>query len=236
MDQLAIRNTLYGRGHETIAMLESFDRICSGCGEVLLVSGASGVGKTALIHALQGPVLDRNGFFISGKFDQYHLNVPLSAFRQALKELCSELQSGSRQRRLRFKADALLAIGNRGQVLLDLIPEFESFLGLQPPLELLEPRESWHRIAGVFQDFLRVICRPEHPLVLVIDDWQWADAASFELLRQLQIGSELRYLLVIVSCRDDEAGSGHPMGSLVKGLRSHAVPVEVLKVEEYRVG
>ena len=178
MNQLVIPDKLYGREWHINMLLESFDRISSGRGEVLLVPGPSGVGKTALVHELQKPVRERNGFFIKGKFEQYQQNIPYFAFRQALAELCSELLSGNAQEYAHFKAEILESIGNLGQVLVDLVPEFESLLGAQPPLADISPQEARHRFADVFQNFLKVICRPEHPLVLFIDDWQWADAAS----------------------------------------------------------
>lgn len=235
MAQLMIPNKLYGRDQDILTLLESFERISSGRGEVLLVTGPSGVGKTALVQELKIPILGRNGFFISGKFDQYQQNIPYFAFRQALSELCRELQSGNPQQRSRFKDDILQAIGNLGQALVDLVPEFESFLGTQPPLENISPPEARHRFANVFQNFLKVICRPEHPLVLFIDDWQWADAASFELLKHIQVGITLRYLLVIVSYRDNEVDSDHPLLSTVDDLRSHFIPVEVLRVKNITV-
>ena len=231
MSQFTIPTRLYGRGLEIKTLLESFDRISSGRGEVLLVPGPSGVGKTALVHELQKPVRERNGFFITGKFEQYQQNIPYFAFRQALAELHRELKSGNAQEYARFKTEILESIGNLGQVLVDLVPEFESLLGVQPPLADISPQEARHRFADVFRNFLKVICRPEHPLVLFIDDWQWADAASCELLRQLQVGITLRYLLVIVSYRDNEVDLGHPLMSAVNDLRSHAVAVEVLQVK-----
>jgi predicted ATPase len=230
MEPLTIPNKLYGRDRDIATLLGSFERISSGHGEVLLVPGSSGVGKTALVQELQIPSRNRNGFFIRGKFDQYQQNIPYFAFRQALAELCRELQSGDAQQCSRFKASILHAIGNLGQVLVDMVPEFESFLGAQPSLEHISPQEARHRFADVFRNFLKVICLPEHPLVLFIDDWQWADAASCELLRQIQVGITLRYLLVIVSYRDNEVDSGHPLLSAVDGLRSQAVPVTVLQV------
>jgi PAS domain S-box-containing protein len=235
MNQLTIANKLYGRERDIITLLASFERISRGQGEVLLVPGSSGVGKTALVQELQVPIRDRNGFFIRGKFDQYQQNIPYSAFRQALAELCRELQSGDAQQRSRLKADILQSIGTLGQVLVDLVPEFESLLGAQPPLGDISPQEARHRFADVFRHFLKAICRPEHPLVLFLDDWQWADAASFELLKQMQVGITLRYLLVIVSYRDNEVDSGHPLVSTVDDLRSHAVPVEVLSVKNITV-
>lgn len=231
MGQFTISHRLYGRDRETAALLSSFERISSGHGEILLVPGLSGVGKTALVQELRVPIRDRNGFFVRGKFEQYQQNVPYFAFRQAFAELCRELQSGDAKQRSRFKTDIIEAVGSLGQVLVDLVPEFGAFLGAPPPLEDISPQEARHRFAGVCRHFLKVVSLPEHPLVLFLDDWQWADAASCELLRQLEIGTTLRYLVVIVSYRDSEVRSGHPLMIALDDLRSHAVPVEVLHVE-----
>jgi PAS domain S-box-containing protein len=234
-EPLTIPDRLYGRDREMVALLESFERISSGRGEVLLVPGASGVGKTALVQELQRPIRERNGFFIRGKFDQYQQNIPYFAFRQALAELCRQMQSGNAHELARFKADIHEAVGNLGQVLVDLVSELGIFLGTQPPLEDIGPQEARHRFASVFRHFLRAVCRPEHPLVLFIDDWQWADAASCELLKQMQVGTTLRGLLVIVSYRDNEVDSGHPLMAAVDKLRNDAVPVVALQVENITV-
>lgn len=231
MNQFTIPTRLYGRALEIRKLLESFEHISRGHGQVLLVPGTSGVGKTALVHELSMPVRNKNGFFIKGKFEQYQQNIPYFAFRQALAELHRELKSGNAQEYSRYKAEILESIGNLGQVLIDLLPEFESLIGAQPPLADISPQEARHRFADVFRNFLKVICRPEHPLVLFIDDWQWADAASCELLRQLQVGKTLRYLLVIVSYRDNEVDYGHPLMSAVNDLKSNAVSVELLQVK-----
>ncbi|MFZ4440112.1 MAG: ATP-binding protein, partial [Syntrophales bacterium] len=234
MGRLTSSGKLYGRDRDIVTMLESFERAGGGHGEVLLVPGPSGVGKTALVYGLQKPVLERNGFFVRGKFEQYQQNVPYSAFRQALTGLCRELERT--EQRLRFKADILQAIGNLGQVMVDMAPELELFLGAQPPLGEISPQEARHRFAGVFRNFLKVICRPEHPLVLFIDDWQWADPASLELLQQIQAGITIRYLLLVVSYRDSEVNVGHPLLHAVDMLRSHAVPVVALPVKNITAG
>ncbi len=231
MDGVANAARLYGRERELKLLLASFARISSGHGEILLVPGASGVGKTALVQELQKPIRDGNGFFVRGKFEQYQQNVPYFAFRQALAELCGDMQSEDAQQRARLKAEILEAVGGLGRVLIDLVPEFEAILGAQPPLEDISPQEARHRFAGVFRSFLQVVCLPEQPLVLFLDDWQWADAASCELLKHLEVGTTLRYLMVIVSYRDDEVDSGHPLMVAVDDLRSRAVPVNVLPVE-----
>jgi predicted ATPase/two-component sensor histidine kinase len=226
---------LYGRDREIARLFGSFERVCRGQGEVLLVPGDSGVGKTTLVRQLRTTIRDRNGFFIQGKFEQYQRNSPYFAFRQALAELCLELKSENEQQRKRWAADILDVIGGLGRLLVDLVPEFESLLGPQPPLGGISPQEARHRLVVFFQNFLKAFCRPEHPLVIFIDDWQWADPASLELLKQLRIGTSLRYILVIASYRDGEVGPDHPLVPTLDAMRSRSVPVEVLQVGDITI-
>ena len=231
MEHLIIPKKLYGRENEISVLKESFIRASLGNAEVLLIPGNSGVGKTVLVNELRNPIKNGNGFFITGKFEQYQQNVPYFAFRQALAKLCIELQSEDVQKRELFKTEILRAIGTQAQVLIDLVPEFESFLGVQPPLGAISPQEARHRFAEVMRNFLGVVCRPEHPLVLFIDDMQWAGIDSFELLKQLQVGKTLRYLLVVVAYRDNEINSVHPLLSTLDELKRNDVPITELKVK-----
>ncbi|PWD99456.1 AAA family ATPase [Marinilabilia rubra] len=230
MEQPAIPLKLYGRQKEIKTLLESFEQLSAGLGQILLIPGHSGVGKTALVQELKGPVSLRNGFFVSGKFEQYQQNIPFFPFRQAIADLCNKLQSGSATENERIKTEILDALGDLGQVLIDFFPEFESLIGPQPALTTVSPQEARHRFADVFQKFLKVICRPEHPLVLFIDDWQWADVASCGLIRQLQIGTSLRYFLIIASYRDNEIDKGHQLFSALNELKSRNVIIEKLPV------
>ena len=235
MDKLILPDRLYGRDRDIATLLESFERISGGHGEVMLVYGRSGAGKTALVHELQLPIRARNGFFIKGKFNQYQQNIPYFAFKQALAELCRNLQSDDAQQRARCRDEILQGVGQLGQILVDLVPEFESFLGPQPPLEEVSPQEARHRFAEMFRSFLGAVCRPEHPIVIFIDDWQWADAASFDLLQQIEGAHGQRYLLFIASYRDNEVDAGHPLTSTVAYLREHSVPVCALSVTNLTV-
>lgn len=231
MEFSSIPNRLYGRTRETAVLLESFDRVSSGQGEILLVPGAPGVGKTALVNELQESIQQRNGFFVTGKFDQYRQDIPYFALRQALSELCGKIQENDFEKRAAYREQILEAIGAQGQILVDLVPEFEAFLGAQPPLTDVSPQEARHRFAAVCRNFLKIVCLPEHPLVMFIDDWQWADAASLELLKQLQVGTELRYLLLIASYRENEVTSRHPLQTTLDSLHLHSVPVSTLPVK-----
>ncbi len=219
---------LYGRDREISSLVDCLERVGRGHGQIVLVPGVSGVGKTALATELEVPTRSRNGIFIRGKFDQYNRNLPYAAFRQALGELCRGLLRADAHARQQFRGDILEAVGGRGQLLVDLVPEFVVLLGQQPPLAAISPQEARHRFAQVLRDFLTAICRPEHPLVLFIDDWQWADAASLELLKQLEVGTTLTYLLLIASYRDDEVSEEHELARALEDLRGHEVPMELL--------
>ncbi len=226
MDQPMLQTRLYGREREKAQLLEVFKRISGGTGQIFLVPGQSGVGKTALIEELRKPVGLKNGFFISGKFEQYQQNIPYFAFRQAIAEFCKSIQSKNDSEYHYLKTEILKAVGNLGQVLIDFVPDFEEFLGPQPPLGEINPQEARYRFTNVFQKFLGVLCRPEHPVVLFIDDWQWSDAASMELLRKLEIGSSLRYLIIIAAYRDDEMQHGSQFFSAINELKGRHVLVE----------
>lgn len=228
---IIIPDKLYGRSKELATLTGSFERICKGVGEILTVPGTSGVGKTALVQELETPVKRQNGFFVSGKFEQFQQNIPYFAFRQALATICHIILAEDQLIQGRYKAEILDAVGSQAQVLIDLVPEFESLLGAQPPLGDISPQEARHRFTDVLRKFLGVICKPEHPLVLFIDDWQWADTASFELLKQLEVGNTLRYMLVILSYRDNEVNASHPLRAALEVLKRNNVILNRLKVD-----
>ena len=221
---------LYGRDAAIHALLSAFDRACRGNGEVLLVPGRSGIGKTVLVEQLREPVRRRNGFFLQGKFNQYFQNVPYFAVRQALAEFCRELLADDLSRQQQWRNDILAAVDGFGILLVDLVPELESLLGKQPPVQEISPQEALHRFAKVLHCFFGAVCKPEHPLVLFIDDWQWADTASLRLLKQLQLDNRGGYLLFIVSYRDDEISSTHPLAFTLEDLNRQATPIETLDV------
>lgn len=228
--RLKLSDRLYGRDAAIRSLLNAFDHTCGGNGEILLIPGKSGIGKTALAEQLREPVRRRNGFFLQGKFNQYFQNVPYFAVRQALAEFCRELLDEAPLRRQQWRDDILDAVDGLGRLLIELVPELEAFLGAQPPVTEISPQEAPHRFARALHGFFQAVCRPEHPLVLFIDDWQWADTASLRLLRQLQLGTGKSYLLVIASYRDDEVGPTHPLTFTLEDLGRQGAPLETIAV------
>eukprot|EP01022_Parablepharisma_sp_SALTPOND_P018454 TRINITY_DN3013_c0_g3_i1.p1 TRINITY_DN3013_c0_g3~~TRINITY_DN3013_c0_g3_i1.p1 ORF type:complete len:1511 (+),score=310.37 TRINITY_DN3013_c0_g3_i1:32087-36619(+) len=227
---LRVSNALLGRDQELAQLLEAFEGTSMGRGQIVLVPGYSGVGKTALVHEASASFHERNGIFCQGKFNQYQRGVPYFAIRQSLTELCERILDREPGQLEMLREEVLDAIGPHGQLLIGMAPVFELFLGKQPALLEVNPLEARHRFSEVIRNFLKVISRPENPIVIFIDDWQWADAASLDLLKHLEIGSTLRYVLLIASYRDNEIDTSHPFATTLHDLKRLGAPLITLPV------
>ncbi|MEG4608710.1 AAA family ATPase [Microcoleus sp. F6_B6] len=229
-DRFLIPEKLYGRETEVQALLKAFDRVSRGCSELMLVAGFSGIGKTAAVNEVHKPITQQKGYFIKGKFDQFNRNIPLSAFVQALRDLMNQLLSESDRQLQTWKEKLLKALGDSGQVLIDLIPELERIIGSQPPTPELSGEAAQNRFNRLFQNFIQVFAKVEHPLVIFIDDLQWADSASLGLMQSLlaEAQSQSQCLLVLGAYRDNEVFPGHPFLMTVKALEDAGVTLETL--------
>ncbi|MGL1937107.1 MAG: AAA family ATPase [Fibrobacterales bacterium] len=206
-----IPQKLYGREKEIKVLLDVFAEVSFGQTEMILVSGYSGVGKSALVQEIQKPIVRDAGYFIEGKFDILKSSTPYSAITQAFQSLVQQLlaQPGDI---IEFWKDILLrALGRNAQVLLDFIPDLEMIIGEQPPVPALSPNESQNRFHHVFLDFIKVLAQEDHPLVFFLDDLQWADIPSLNLLEKIFKTDTLSHLLCIGVYRSNEVESGHPL-------------------------
>ncbi len=169
------RQRLYGRGEHVEKILAALQRANRGQGALLLLPGVSGSGKTTLAELLREPTLEGNGYFLAGKFNQYDQNAPFVAWRQALVNFCDSVRREDESHRKQLANKILEAVGENGQLLVDLVPEFEYLIGKQTPIAAISPLEARHRFAGVIRALLKVTSSAEHPIVLFINDWQWTD-------------------------------------------------------------
>src|SRR4028119_227597 len=207
-DRFLIPEKLYGRENEVSSLLAAFERVSTGSAEMMLVAGFSGIGKTSVVNEVHKPIARQRGYFIKGKYGQFQRNIPFSAFVQAFRELMGQLLSESDAQLHTWKTLILTAVGDSGQVLIEVIPELERIIGAQSPALELSGTAAQNRFNLLMQKFVQVFTRAEHPLVMFLDDLQWADSASLKLLQLLM--QDRGHLLVLGAYRDNEVSAAHP--------------------------
>ena len=230
-DRFRIPQRLYGREGEMVTLLQAFERVNQGEGsgsELMLVAGYSGVGKSSLVAEIHKPITEKRGYFIAGKYDQYQRDVPYSAVIEAFKDLVKQLLTESEQQLARWRERLTKALGPNGGIVAEVIPEIEWIVGEQPPAPELGPTEAQNRFNWVFQNFIRVFCDPDHPLVVFLDDLQWADSASLRLLERTMRDRQLSHFLAIGAYRDNEVGPTHPLTALLQQLQEADVPINTI--------
>ena len=218
-DRFQIPERLYGRNRETEQVLEVFQRTRLGRAELMLVSGPSGVGKSALIHEIHKPITHARGYFISGKFDQLQHNIPYTALMAAFRDLVRQLLTESKERLSVWSQDLQEALAPNARVILDVLPELEMIISPQPSVPELEPVEATNRFNRTMGQLLAVLCARDRIVVLFLDDLQWADLATLNLLRTVLTGGNLRRLLFIGAYRDHEVGAMHPLTLALRDIR-----------------
>ena len=238
-DKFHIPQKLYGREQEIQTLLSNFERISQGRNaqnEILLVAGYSGVGKSALVREIYKPVTLQHSYFISGKFDQLQRSIPYSAITKAFSDLIRQILTESECQLNVWCEKILAAVTPNGQIVVDVIPEIELLIGKQPPVQELGGTEAQNRFNLVFKSFIQVFCQPEHPLVMFLDDLQWVDFATLNLIELMALDSNLKYLLLIGAFRDNEVDSTHPLVMSLnkpknKGVQVNQIALETLQIE-----
>jgi predicted ATPase len=211
-DRLLIPEKLYGRQREVETLLSSFDRVVSGgAPELVLVSGYSGIGKSSVVNELQPVLVPPRGLFASGKFDQYKRDIPYSTLAQAFQNLIRPLLGKSEAEIAPWRDVLRETLGPNAGLIVDLVPEVKLIIGEPPSVPELPPQDAQRRFQIVFRQFIGVFARPEHPLALFLDDLQWLDVATLDLLEDLLTRSGLRHLMLIGAYRDNEVTAAHPL-------------------------
>ena len=227
-ERFLIPEKLYGRETEVQTLLEAFGRVARGATEMMLVAGFSGIGKTAVVKEVHKPILRQRGYFLKGKFDQFNQNVPFSAFVQAFRDLMGQLLGESEAQLATWKRKILAAVGENGQLLIEVIPELERLVGPQPPVPELNGSAAQNRFNLLFGKFIRVFTTKEHPLVIFLDDLQWADSASLNLLKLLVEESAAGYLLLLGAYRDNEVFPAHPLMLALEEIQKQGAKLNTL--------
>src|SRR5262249_49959982 len=231
-DRLLIPEKLCGRRREVETLLASFDRIVNGGPpELVLVSGYSGIGKSSVVNELQPVLVPPRGLFASGKFDQYKRDIPYATLAQAFQNLIRSLLSKGEPELGKWRYAIREAVAPNGRLIVDLVPELKLIIGEQSPVPELPPQDSQGRFQLVFRRFISVFARQEHPLALFLDDLQWLDAATLDLLQDLLTQPDVKHLMLIGAYRDNEVNPNHPLIRKLMAIRHAGGAVEEIVLE-----
>ena len=219
-DRLRIPEKLYGRAREVETLLTTFDRVVAGGRpELVLVSGYSGIGKSAVVNELHKALVPPRGLFASGKYDQYKRDFPYATLAQAFQSLTRPLLSKSEQELSEWRNALQDALDPNGQLMVGLVPELKVIIGEQPPIPELPQREAQARFHLVCRRFINVFARPERPLALFLDDLQWLDAATLDLMEYLLTQPDVTHLMLIGAYRSNEVDPTHPLCRKLQVMR-----------------
>jgi predicted ATPase/signal transduction histidine kinase len=237
-EEFRLPQKLYGRDVESTALRDAFERAAgSGLPELVLVSGYAGIGKSSVVRELVGTVVKRRGRLIAGKFEQYKRDIPYFTISQALRELALDIVAEGELGIARWRQRLAQALGPHGKLVVDLVPQLGLIVGAQAAVPELALTESEARLRLVFGRLFAACATPDHPLVMFIDDMQWADTASLALLTHLLTDGETRHLLIIGAYRDNEVDGSHPTVRALEaarqgGARIGNIVLEPLAAEE----
>ena len=230
-----IPEKLYGREAEVENLLASFDRVVnppqkeqhSGT-EIMLVTGFSGIGKTAVVNEVHKPIIKKRGYFIKGKYDQFQRNIPFSAIVQALRDFVGQLLCETDISIEHWKRKILEVLGDNGQVIIDVIPELETLIGKQQPAPELSANADQNRFNLLFHKFIQLFTNQGHPLVIFLDDLQWADSASLNLIQLLISEIYPCHLLLICAYRDNEFLTTHPIKMMLDEIKQKGANINTI--------
>lgn len=235
-DRFVIPEKLYGRESEVATLLAAFDRVAGVADniddrskiEMVLVTGFSGIGKTAVVNEIHKPIVERRGYFIKGKYDQFNRHIPFSAFLAAFRDLMRQLLGESSSQLQVWKENILNALGENGQIIIDVIPELEQIIDKQPLPIKLSGNEAQNRFNLLLQKFIQVFSSHKHPLVIFLDDLQWADSASLKLIELMMSEANTQNLLLIGAYRDNEVSRSHPLIKSLEIIRSNKATINTI--------
>ena len=221
---------MYGREPEVAALLSAFDRCADGARLLVLVGGYSGTGKTSLVHEVHKPITARRGYFSSGKFDQFQRATPYFAFVEAFKDLVDALLTEREERLDALRDELRAALGAEGRVITNVLPNLEHIIGPQQQIPEVGGAETLNRFNYLFRKFVRALCTAAHPVVIFVDDLQWADSASLNLLHVLMTDPECGHFMLVCAYRENEVSAAHPFIRAVDDIRDAGMTPETIRI------
>ena len=223
---------LYGREEEIAKLVKCFDELTEKKSRLVLVSGYSGVGKSVVVKQLQHPVLENQGVFITGKFDQFKRNSPYSGFIEAFDEMIKTILADKEEKVMYWQKKLLQVLGVNASLVVEVIPGLEMIIGKQPQAPKLPPAEQEFRFRMVLLDFIYTFAEPGSPLVIFLDDLQWADLPSLSLLERIMTNPRNGRILIVGAYRDNEVSELHPLTLTINGLKKENIDISTIHLKE----
>jgi PAS domain S-box-containing protein len=230
-DNFQISQKLFGRENEIHQMRKTFDGVGQGPRDVFILRGYAGSGKTALANEIQSYVTQNGGYFISGRFNQTDQSMPYSGLIESLRSLVNQLLAESEEKLQVWRQKLTTVLGTNGQVIIHMLPEAALILGPQPALQTLSPAETQNRFNISLQNFIQAFAQPEHPLVMFLDDMQWADSASLNFLQGYANIPDAHHMLFIGTYRENEVDGQHPLALAMNGYLNAGSPIQFLDLK-----
>ena len=219
-NKLIFSSAIFGRTKEQATLLKAFRYVeKQKTSQVCVISGYSGVGKSRLIKELQRPIIEKKGYCVSGKYEQYKKTTAFFALIQAITNLVEQLLGESEESLAHWKSVFETALQGNGQLLVELVPELALIIGLQPTLVELPPDEARNRFHLTMHHFFQALGQQNSIVSIFIDDMQWADIATINLLQHLVESSDSTNLLLIFAYRDNEISASHPLNQLLIDIK-----------------
>jgi predicted ATPase/class 3 adenylate cyclase len=230
--KLNFTNKLYGREKELRTLNELYEDCARGKKRMLVISGNSGSGKSSLVEELKNSVIRKKGIFLKGKFDQISSDTPYTTLVQTFNELIQLILAGDKVFKAKWTKKITEAIGNSGKILTQFMPGVEKLIGRQAEAPELKGLEAQNRFNYEFTRFFKSIADKDSPLVLFVDDLQWADPSSLNLFKTITENRDIDYAMIVGSYRKNEVNEGHPLYKKMHELKDDGVPFEELVLKD----
>lgn len=228
---LKIPDKLYGRERQISRLRERIEETGDGGPKLVLVYGYAGIGKTVLVQQMRRPIVSGGGLFLQGKAEQYRSSIPYTIISTAFRDLMHVILSKSERELARWKEAISAALGDQSAALAEIVPGLDKILGMQKDIAFLGGQEAHNRLRYLIRSLVSTLLQLASPLVVFLDDLQWIDTASLNLLRALFADRELAGLCVIGAYRDNEVDEGHPLSAFLTDMENRRTEVTRIVLE-----